>query len=239
MAIICDPPDSPSNGNVIGSQYQYGDNVTYTCNEGFVLVGDSYQTCQADRTWSGSVPVCIFPSPSPSISSTAVTSTNPLVPYLPIITTTSFYSDTSNFGTSTSLTTSSYSDTLNSVDISTVMVTSSYSNTDNVGTSSIITSNAIASINAGVIMKGPTRRSTKLGTSSTPVIAVTFAPDKVNSPSHLVPAVVGSVLSMLVFAATVAIICMLVALWRKKRQQPTHSNSKMWFFGGISNPTGK
>ena len=42
---------SPTNGNVIGSEYLEGDVVTYSCNTGYVLIGERASTCQADGTW--------------------------------------------------------------------------------------------------------------------------------------------------------------------------------------------
>ncbi|XP_019641833.1 PREDICTED: L-selectin-like, partial [Branchiostoma belcheri] len=36
----------------------YNDVVTFTCNQGYELEGNSSVRCQADRTWSGPVPTC-------------------------------------------------------------------------------------------------------------------------------------------------------------------------------------
>ena len=37
----------------------YTDTVTYTCNSGYERIsGSSQRTCQSDKTWSGSQPVC-------------------------------------------------------------------------------------------------------------------------------------------------------------------------------------
>ena len=41
-----------SNGTYIGSI------ATYSCNEGYSLVGFEVRICQADRTWSGLAPTC-------------------------------------------------------------------------------------------------------------------------------------------------------------------------------------
>ena len=35
-----------------------GDNATYTCDAGFVLVGDAMLTCQDDGMWSDIPPTC-------------------------------------------------------------------------------------------------------------------------------------------------------------------------------------
>ncbi|XP_078686191.1 IgGFc-binding protein-like isoform X4 [Branchiostoma floridae x Branchiostoma belcheri] len=38
--------------------YYFGDEVTYSCDPGYELVGASSVTCQADTTWSATVPTC-------------------------------------------------------------------------------------------------------------------------------------------------------------------------------------
>ena len=35
-----------------------GSEVTYQCDEGYSLSGESHQTCQSNGAWSGSIPVC-------------------------------------------------------------------------------------------------------------------------------------------------------------------------------------
>ena len=35
-----------------------GSVVTYQCDEGYSLSGESQQTCQSNGAWSGSIPVC-------------------------------------------------------------------------------------------------------------------------------------------------------------------------------------
>ncbi|XP_066271849.1 CUB and sushi domain-containing protein 1-like [Branchiostoma lanceolatum] len=63
--IGCDVPcrnlTAPDNGNLSpeGVNY-YQDEVTFTCNQGYELIGASSVTCQADQTWSGSVPTCLL-----------------------------------------------------------------------------------------------------------------------------------------------------------------------------------
>ncbi len=32
--------------------------VTYSCDIGFILSGDTNRTCQADGNWTGNAPVC-------------------------------------------------------------------------------------------------------------------------------------------------------------------------------------
>nr|XP_032810004.1 zona pellucida sperm-binding protein 3 receptor-like isoform X4 [Petromyzon marinus] len=39
-------------------QYQYGSRVTYSCEAGFSLIGDSFRDCLESGKWSGSKPIC-------------------------------------------------------------------------------------------------------------------------------------------------------------------------------------
>ena len=50
-------PDIP-NGSVTESGFTTGDTATYSCDEGFELVGESTRECSSDSTWSGEAPVC-------------------------------------------------------------------------------------------------------------------------------------------------------------------------------------
>ncbi|XP_066300830.1 E-selectin-like [Branchiostoma lanceolatum] len=55
--IQCPVLPPPANGVSSGSNF-YLDVVTFTCDSGYDLEGDSSSTCQADRTWSSNVPSC-------------------------------------------------------------------------------------------------------------------------------------------------------------------------------------
>ncbi|KAI8507036.1 hypothetical protein Bbelb_154750, partial [Branchiostoma belcheri] len=48
---------APANGAMTGSNF-YQDVVHFTCGSGYDLVGNPTVTCQADATWSGTVPTC-------------------------------------------------------------------------------------------------------------------------------------------------------------------------------------
>ena len=55
----CGSLTDPANGQVdLTSGTTFGQTVTYSCNTGYNLVGDSTHTCQATGEWSGSVPTC-------------------------------------------------------------------------------------------------------------------------------------------------------------------------------------
>ena len=47
----------PVNGALTGSHF-YQDVASFTCDSGYYLDGNSAITCQADATWSGTVPIC-------------------------------------------------------------------------------------------------------------------------------------------------------------------------------------
>ena len=54
----CADPGAPSFGFQVGiSDFLHTDTVTFSCNEGYTLVGASELTCQAG-VWDGDLPVC-------------------------------------------------------------------------------------------------------------------------------------------------------------------------------------
>ena len=57
---FCRKPDPPQNGRVIGdkSNYDVGENVTFSCTDTYTLQGADTVTCQADATWSAAPPIC-------------------------------------------------------------------------------------------------------------------------------------------------------------------------------------
>ncbi|XP_017288668.1 sushi, von Willebrand factor type A, EGF and pentraxin domain-containing protein 1 isoform X3 [Kryptolebias marmoratus] len=60
--VVCEKPALLLHGIVEGDSYYYGDFVVYSCLPGFEMKGDSVQTCQADRSWSGTQPACVASS---------------------------------------------------------------------------------------------------------------------------------------------------------------------------------
>ena len=59
IVVDCGNLTAPDNGSVtLTSGTTFGQTVTYSCNTGFNLVGDSTRTCQANGDWSGSAPTC-------------------------------------------------------------------------------------------------------------------------------------------------------------------------------------
>ena len=54
----CERLPDINNGQVDLSGRTLGSTATYTCNQGFVLVGSSTRICQSNGQWSGSEPSC-------------------------------------------------------------------------------------------------------------------------------------------------------------------------------------
>ena len=52
------PPTADPNGTVDALTTTIGSVATYTCNDGYDLVGNTTLTCQADGTWGGTAPTC-------------------------------------------------------------------------------------------------------------------------------------------------------------------------------------
>ena len=53
-----DLPDIP-NGSVSESGFTTGSIAVYSCDEGFMLMGDLERECMNNSMWSGEAPVCI------------------------------------------------------------------------------------------------------------------------------------------------------------------------------------
>ncbi|XP_026215267.1 beta-2-glycoprotein 1-like [Anabas testudineus] len=55
----CPYPDPLSNGEMYYEDTTYQSAINYTCHEGYVLTGASTAVCQANGTWSATVPECL------------------------------------------------------------------------------------------------------------------------------------------------------------------------------------
>ena len=54
----CGPLDKPSNGSLFGEQTTYPHEVSFTCDEGFILRGSQLRSCTSEGRWSGTTVVC-------------------------------------------------------------------------------------------------------------------------------------------------------------------------------------
>jgi len=57
-AVDCGSLANPKNGRVELTGTTFGSTATYSCQNGFILVGSSTRTCQINGLWSGRAPVC-------------------------------------------------------------------------------------------------------------------------------------------------------------------------------------
>ena len=59
VAVSCGPaPSAPENGQQSVSGTTFESTVTYSCDRGYTLQGDSRLTCMANGQWSGRAPTC-------------------------------------------------------------------------------------------------------------------------------------------------------------------------------------
>ena len=58
IAVDCGVLDDPENGEVSLSGTTLGSKATYSCNDRYVLEGESTRVCQSNGKWSGEAPTC-------------------------------------------------------------------------------------------------------------------------------------------------------------------------------------
>ena len=57
-AIKCDVPRDPLNGRAVYSSVSYNSLISYECNYGYMLIGDSVRRCERNKLWTGDEPHC-------------------------------------------------------------------------------------------------------------------------------------------------------------------------------------
>ena len=58
LELRCPDLENPADGSVVYDGLVVGSQATYSCNDGYRLVGSSTRTCEIDGTWSGESPLC-------------------------------------------------------------------------------------------------------------------------------------------------------------------------------------
>ena len=60
IAVECGDPGKPTNAkHIVKKGYFYGGSVKFVCDENYTLVGADVMFCQANKSWSSSVPRCV------------------------------------------------------------------------------------------------------------------------------------------------------------------------------------
>ena len=57
-AIQCDKPENPLNGRAVYDSVSYNSLISYECNYGYMLIGDSVRRCERNKMWTGTEPTC-------------------------------------------------------------------------------------------------------------------------------------------------------------------------------------
>ena len=58
IAKNCGPLAIPLNGSLTGNETTFPNEVSFSCDKGFILNGSTVRRCQADSAWSGILTTC-------------------------------------------------------------------------------------------------------------------------------------------------------------------------------------
>nr|XP_054756124.1 CUB and sushi domain-containing protein 3-like isoform X2 [Lytechinus pictus] len=79
-ACQCPEPEAPTNGYIVGNDYNLFKTINYICNDTYRRIGASQASCQQDGTWNQQPPECKAPCARPDVNAT-VTLSDPDGPY--------------------------------------------------------------------------------------------------------------------------------------------------------------
>ena len=85
LAVDCGPLANPPKGRVSVSGTTVGSTATYSCEGGYLLVGERTRECLATGEWSGKEPVCTGKRTKGAVMNKLFFSLFPLVYILPIV----------------------------------------------------------------------------------------------------------------------------------------------------------
>ena len=58
LPVSCPTPVDPENGSVDGNSFEFGNQILYSCSQGFKLIGEAIRTCEGNGKWSSRQPRC-------------------------------------------------------------------------------------------------------------------------------------------------------------------------------------
>ncbi|XP_062499151.1 P-selectin-like [Corticium candelabrum] len=57
--VYCGELEQPKHGEIIGNNFYFGESVKFSCNRGYMMIGQETSTCEASCTWTNTSPRCI------------------------------------------------------------------------------------------------------------------------------------------------------------------------------------
>ncbi len=58
LVVFCAILTDPLNGDVSFTSTSFGSEATYSCNNGYMLVGSAMRSCDANAVWTPAKPIC-------------------------------------------------------------------------------------------------------------------------------------------------------------------------------------
>ncbi|XP_063813347.1 sushi, von Willebrand factor type A, EGF and pentraxin domain-containing protein 1-like [Pseudophryne corroboree] len=84
VRVSCGSPGEVQNGNIIMVDDKFQSKATFSCQDGYMLVGNTYRECMEDGRWSGSNPECKRSCPFPPVPVSAEIIEIPYIKYFPV-----------------------------------------------------------------------------------------------------------------------------------------------------------